>query len=69
MSRRFAVDQAVQLLQSITLESSDGEYTGSESDEVNNMIADIQNKKGSSDSDDEYTDQEAPTNTNDGARA
>ena len=69
MSRRFSVDQAVQLLQSITLESSDGEYTGSESDEVNNMIADIQNKKGSSDSDDEYTDQEAPTNTNDGARA
>ena len=41
MSRRFAVDEALQLLQSVTLESSDGEYTGSESDEVNNMIADI----------------------------
>ena len=66
MSQRFAADQALQLLQSIALESSDGEYSDSKSDELNNVIADIQN---SSDSDDKCTDQEVPINTNDGARA
>ena len=33
------------------------------------VIVDIQNKENSSDSDDEYTHQEAPINTDDGARA
>ena len=66
MSQRFAADQALQLLQSIVLESSDGEYSDSKSDELNNVIADIQN---SSDSDDKCTGQEVPINTNDGARA
>ena len=51
------------------LESSDGEYSDSKSDELNNVIVDIQNEKNSSDSDDEYTNQEAPINTDDGARA
>ena len=69
MSQRFAADQALQLLQSIALESSDGEYSDSKSDEVNNLIAGIQDEVDSSDLDDEYTNQEAPTNTNDGARA
>ena len=69
MSQRFAADQALQLLQSITLESSNGEYSVSESDKVKNVIADIQNKKDSSHLDDKYTDQEAPTNTDDGVRA
>ena len=69
MFQRFAADQALQLFQSITLESSDGEYSDSESDEVNNMTAGIQNEENSSDSCNEYTDQEAPTNTDDGARA
>ena len=74
MSQRFGADQALQLLQSFALESSDDEYLDSESDKVNNVIADIQNEKDFSDydvhsCDDEYTDQEAPTNTDDGARA
>ena len=74
MSQRFAADQALQLLQSFALESFDDEYLDSESDKVNNVIADIQNEKDSFDYDihsfdDEYTDQEAPTNTDDGARA
>ena len=67
MSQSFAADQALQLLQIIALESSDSEYSDSESDEVNNMIVDIQNKESSSDSDDEYTNQEAPMKTYDGA--
>ena len=67
MSQRFAADQALQLLQIIALESSDGEYSDSKSDELNNVIADIQNEENSSDSDDEYTNQEAPINTDDGA--
>ena len=33
------------------------------------MIADIQNEEGSSDLNDEYINQEAPTNTDNGARA
>ena len=69
MSQRFAADQAVQLLQSIALESSDGEYSDSKSDEHNNVIADIQNEEDSSDSDDKYTDQEVHINTDNGARA
>ena len=67
MSQRFAADQALQLLQIIALESSDDEYSNSESDEVSNVVVDIQNKENSSDSDDEYTNQEAPINTDDGA--
>ena len=51
------------------LESSDGEYSDSKSDELNNVIADIQNEEDSSDLDDECTDQEAPINTDDGVRA
>ena len=66
MSQRFAADQALQLLQIIALESSDGKYLDSKSDELNNVIVDIQNKKNSSDSDDEYTNQEVPINTDDG---
>ena len=69
MSQRFAVDQALQLLQSIALGSSDGKYSDSESDEANNVIADIQNEEDSSDSDDEYINQEASTNRDDCARA
>ena len=69
MSQRFAADQALQLLQIIALESSDGEYSDSKSDELNNVIVDIQNEENSSDSDDEYTNQKAPINTDDGARA
>ena len=41
MSQRCAADQALQFLQSIALESSDGEYSDSESDEVSNVIPDI----------------------------
>ena len=59
----------MQLLQSIAAESSDGEYSDSEPDEVSNVIADIQNEEDYSDLDDEYTDQEVPTETDDGARA
>ena len=69
MSQRFAADQALQLLQIIALESSDSEYSVSESDEVSNVIADIQNEEDSSDLDDEYINQEAPTSTDNGARA
>ena len=69
LSQRFAADQAMQLLQSIALESSDGEYSDSKSNELNNVIADIQNEKDSSTSDDEYTDQEVQVNTDNGARA
>ena len=69
MSQRFATDQALQLLQIIALMSSDGEYSDSKSDELNNMIVDIQNEENSSDLDDEYTNQDAPINTDDGARA
>ena len=69
MSQRFAADQASQLLQSIGLESSDGEYSDSKSDELNNVIANIQNEEDSYDSDDEYTNQEAPINTDDSTRA
>ena len=69
MSQRFAADQTLQLLQSIALESSDGEYSDSKSDELNNVIADIQNEEDSSDSNDKCTDQKAPINTDDGARA
>ena len=69
MSQKFAADQALQLLQIIALESSDGGHSDSKSDEVNNVIVDIQNEENSSDSDDEYTNQEAPINTDDGARA
>ena len=58
----------MQLLQSITLESFDGEYSDSKSDELNNVIANIENEEGASDLDDEYTNQEAPINTDDGAR-
>ena len=65
MSQRFFADQAFQLLQSNALESSDVEYKNSESDKLNNVIADIQNEENSSDSDDEYTDQKAQTNTDD----
>ena len=67
MSQSFAADQALQLLQIIVLESSDDEYSDSKSDELNNVIVDIQNKENSSDSDDEYTNQEALINTDDGA--
>ena len=67
MSQRFAADQALQLLQISALDFSDGEYSDSESDEVNNVIVDIQNKENSSDSDDECTNQEAPINTDGGA--
>ena len=69
MFQRFTADHALQLLQIIALESSDGKYSDSESDEVNNVIVDIQNKENSSDSDDGYTNQEAPINSDDGARA
>ena len=48
MSQRFAANKALQLLQSIVLESSDVEYSDSKSDEVNNVIVDIQNKENSS---------------------
>ena len=51
MSQRFGADQALQLFQSFALESSDDEYLDSESDKVNNVIADIQNEKDSSDYD------------------
>ena len=57
------------MLQSIALEPSHGEYKDSESDAFNNAIADIQTEEDSSDSDDEYANQEAPTNTDDGVRA
>ena len=53
----------MQLLQSIGLESFDGEYSDSKSDELNNVITNIQNEEDSFDSDDEYTNQEAPINT------
>ena len=53
MSQKFAAEQALQLLQSIALESSDGEYSDFESDEVSNMIAVIQNED-SFDLDDKY---------------
>ena len=66
MSQRFAADEALQLLQIIVLESSDGKYSNSKSDELNNVIMDNQNKKNSSDSDGEYTNQKAPINTNEG---
>ena len=69
ISQRFAADKALQLLQSIAIESSDGEYCDSKSDEVSNAIADIQNEEDSSDSDYKYTNHEAPINTDDGARA
>ena len=69
MSQRFAADQALQLFQSIALESSDGEYSDSKSDELYNVIADDQNEEDSSDSDDKCTGQEAPINTDNGARA
>ena len=71
MSQRFAADQGLQLLQSIALdlESYNGKYSDSESDEINNVIVDIPNLKDSSDSDGEYTDQEAPTNTDNGVSA
>ena len=68
MSQRFAADQALQLLQSIALESSYGEYSNSKSNELNNVIAYL-HEKGTSDVNDEYTNQEAPINTDDGARA
>ena len=55
-------------MQSIALESFDGKYSDSESDEVNNVIANIKNEADSSDSNDKYTDQEAPTDTDAGAR-
>ena len=69
MSQRFAANQALQLLQSIALEFSDNKYSDSKSDEVNNVIMDIQNKEDSSDSDDEYINQEATTKTDDGVCA
>ena len=69
MSQRFAADQALQLSQSIALESSDGEYSDFKSDKLNNVIADIQNEEDCFNLDDECTGQEAPINTNDGARA
>ena len=69
MSQRFAANQALQLLQSIALEFSDGKYSDSKSDEVNNVIVDIQNEEDSFDSDDEYINQEAPTKTDDGVCA
>ena len=69
MSQRFAADQALQLLQSIALESFDSEYSYSKSDKLNNVIADIQNEEDSSDLDDKYTNQEAPINTNESRRA
>ena len=50
-------------LKTIALESSDDEYSDSKSDELNNVIAYIQNKQDSSDSNDECTGQEAPINT------
>ena len=65
MSQRFATDQALQLFQSISLESSDFEYSDSEFNEVNNVISDIQNEGNSSDLNDAYIDQEVPTNTDD----
>ena len=55
-------------LKTPALEYSDGEYSDSKYDELNNVIVDIQNKENSSDSDDEYTKQKAPINTDDGAR-
>ena len=54
MSQRFSADQALQLLQSIALESSDGTQIPN-LHELNNMSADIQNEEDSSDSDDECT--------------
>ena len=69
MSQRFAANQALQLLQSIALESSDGEYSDSESDKVNNVIVDIQNEEDYFDLENKYINQEAPTNTDDCARA
>ena len=69
MSQRFTANQALHLLQSIALESSHSEYSDSESDEANNVIADIKSEEDSSDSDNKYINQEAPTNTDDGARA
>ena len=67
MSQKFAADEALQLLQIIVLESSDGEYSDSKSDELNNVIMDNQNKENSSDSNEEYINQEAPINTTEGA--
>ena len=54
MSQSFAADQALQFFAnySIALESFDGEYSDSKSNEVNNVIADIENKEDSFDSDD-----------------
>ena len=58
MSQRFAANQSLQLLQSIALESSDGDYSDFKPDELNIVIAIIQNEEDSSDSDDEYTDKD-----------
>ena len=69
MSQKFAAEQALQLLQSIALESSEGEYLDSEFDQVSKVIGDIQNEEDSFDLNDKHTDQEAPTNTDDGVRA
>ena len=57
------------MLECIALEFSNGEYSDSKFHEGNNVIADIQKEENFSDLDDEYTDQEVPTNMDDGARA
>ena len=59
----------MQLFQNIALDSSVGEYLDSESDEVSNMVADIQNEKDFSNSDYNYAEEEITTNTDDGTRA
>ena len=68
MSQRFAAEKALQLLQNIALDSSGGEYSDSESDEVNHVIADFQNEQNFYDLEDKYTNQEASTNTDDDVR-
>ena len=68
MFERFAANQGLHLLQSITLEFSDGRYSDCKSDEVNNVIMDIQNEEDSSDLDDKYINQKAPSKTDDGVR-
>ena len=69
MSQRFGVIRRCNCCKVLLLESSDGNYSDSVSDEVNNVIANIKNEEDSYDSDDEYTHQEKPTNIDDDARA
>ena len=68
MSERFAVNQALQLWQNIALDTY-VKYSDFKSNAASSTITDLKNEEKSSDSDDNFAEEEALTHTDNGTHA